>query len=276
MGCGKAPDFRPQNPEYSHDAEGWRSCVSYGFAMAVDDRTCGVQRPTGNQIRDWTGDHSGGLELDACDLAVTNHLHINFITKVMTWATFTGLLASGNGAVVIGGYGPIARSKFSGQDGFTGNHGIYVPPSHKVMDPLADGRRAGVYKYHGEVYPLDLIHQFTSALRVKGGGTAGSNHVECSYIHIPTAPAPAPTTHRATVKKGSVWFYSLHADGSVASRHSVQTGGFQGQCTPPTRHRWAGYKSRAMVQMRTGAYSKGAYAHQYLGIENPIVTVKEM
>lgn len=259
---------------FPYDPEGPFSCVAYSYAYAAADATNGVSIHSGARVRDWTGDHLGGLELGQCDIAMHLNAHIEFDTQVDTWTEFLAKLSKGYGAVILGGYGPIADSPFSGQDSFRGNHGIWVPPSWKVMDPLADGRaRMGgtrAYRYGGFPYPPALIHEFMANLRLGNGSRAGYNHVEASYIRMVTA-VPAPIVHyRAVVSAGPIAFYKVD-DKLIATVERVgHTGGFSGTCTAPRLYKFPGKvrHSIRLVRMTSGSF-KGKYINA-LGSRNHV------
>lgn len=166
----------------SGDPLGSQSCVAYSASYAVSHATGGVVHPTGQTIRGWTGDIYGGLELGQVDRAITVHTSVEPMTGVWTSGEFYGYVAAGWQALLIGGYAPIEASRFSGQPGFYRNHAIWVPPGLKAGDPLADGRRSGIYHYHGEAYPKSLISAFAAALRDSTGHNVGPNHFEASLI----------------------------------------------------------------------------------------------
>lgn len=173
----------------SGDPLGSQSCVAYGYSYMVADATNGVWHPTGRTIRGWTNDVLGGLELGQCERAIElRNRGLRIVTTVLTKAEYLAKRKAGYGMVLLGGYNVIGDSRFSGQPGFTGNHAIYVSPQD-VQDPLADGRRPGIYKYHGEDYPQAIIDRFAHDLKipVDNHGTfrlAGSNHFEVSYLFV--------------------------------------------------------------------------------------------
>lgn len=251
----------------SNDSEGGNSCVAYSGAYAVSDATNGRVHPTGEQIRDWTGDHMGGLELAQVDYAIAKNTGLDFSTNVYTAGEFYGRLASGYGAILLGGYKPIAQSRYSGQATFWGNHAIYVPPGLAVMDPLADGRRVGIYRYHGERYPSSLINAFAAALRLGNGSVAGSNHFEASIVHLEASPAK---DFRLVSAKGHVQIYSVSGR-TITGRHQELTGGFSGRCTAPSRYDWPGIGPYSLVRMLTGSRTG-----KYLAQKGTHITVTEI
>lgn len=251
----------------SNDSEGGNSCVAYSASYALSDATNGRVHPTGNTIRDWTGDHLGGLELAQVDYAIARNTGIDFTTNVFTAGEFYGRLASGYGAILLGGYKPIAQSRYSGQPTFWGNHAIYVPPGLAVMDPLADGRRSGIYRYHGERYPSSLINAFAAALRLGNGSPAGGNHFEASIVHLEASTAK-PFNLAAT--QGNVGVYEVSGR-TITGRSLEHTGGFSGRCTAPSRYDWPKVGAYSLVRMLVGS-RKG----KYLAVKGSHITVTEI
>lgn len=253
----------------SGDSEGANSCVAYSFSYGVCQATNGAAHASGEQIRDWTGDHSGGLELQQCDYAVKQHLGVDFDTKVITTAQFDWNTQHGIGQVMIGGYGPIAASKYSGQPYFKGNHGVWVPPGLKVMDPLCDGRRAGIYKYHGEAYPRLLIHQFAAHLILPGNHLAGSNHFEVSTIRMAAAaPAAAWEMH---FDGGTIGYYTVSGLTVVGRTVMTKRNPYTARCTAPRRYAWPGHPSVRLVRITSG-FAKG----RYVNVGNTSIHAKEI
>ncbi len=161
------PRFQAQNPAISGYGLGWASCTAFAGAMAASFHKQVPELLTGGQLREQTGDHSGGLNLAQIDQALQTHENIDLDVRYrLPFDTFWARVAAGSGAVLQGGYGPIAASKFDAGNGFRGNHAIFVPPGFGAMDPLADGRYSNVYRYHGEAYPHDLLKAFAGKLLV--------------------------------------------------------------------------------------------------------------
>lgn len=260
----------------SGDPEGGRSCVAYSASYGLCAVTDGVKTASGRQIRVWTGDQSGGLELQQVDDALRVHEHFNPDTTVTTWGKFEARIDSGKeGAVVIGGYGPISNSKYAGQQHAAFNHAIWVPPSWRVMDPLCDGRHAGVYRYKGEAYPKNLIHDFTAALRLGSGSRAGANHVEASFFPIAEGPQ-----YSVTIIGGFAWYYlkqeRIDHRGKAQNWTTAQTF----RCTAPRLTRWAndtltaqGYRPKAI---RLATITAGLYKGRSVNVDNPSVTLERL
>lgn len=256
----------------SDDPVGGRSCVDHAASYAICFATNGRLSPDGATIRQWTGDKTGGLELDQVDRAVAAHTDLNFDVRVLSLAGYESRMAKGlEVSVAIGGYGPIADSRFSGQPLFRGNHAICEPPSFEDMDPLADGRRPGIYEYHHEAYPTALRRSFYAALRLNNGRLAGKDHVEAMFLRI-EGPTPKPVVHHASVSQGRVGFYRLDANGEASVAEVRNTDGFSGTCSAPHLYPFHSQRLR-LVHMTSGVYSKGKYGDLFINASNPRVTV---
>jgi hypothetical protein len=237
--------------------------------MAGQYDTCGAKYPTGRQVRFLTGDTVGGTTLLQVDAALRKGYGIDLDTRIgsaaLTWPQFASYINAGRGAILQGGYAPINDSRFQGSETFRGNHAIAVMPGWIVMDPLADGRRPGIYKYHGEAYPESLLRQFASQLDL-GNGTKAGYRVWCSLTR------DNATTWRAgihpTTGKFRFWVYTIR-DGVITGRTVDATEGFSAACTPPRAYRWPGSSvvSKSLVQLTTGAragrYIDSRYATEY-------------
>jgi hypothetical protein len=258
----------------SGDPLGSSSCVAYSFAYAVSHATGGVFHPTGRQIRSWTGDTLGGLELSQCDRAVTNNSDLEPMTGVWTEEQFYGYVEHGWHAVLLGGYAPIEASAFSGQPGFFRNHAIWVPALTRDGDPLADGRRSGIYKYHAASYGRLLTNRFAAALRDSTGHNVGPNHFEASLIRSTglSSGTTVSADHEVSVARTSTLRRYLvdfdHRWVLSGSWHS--TGGFTARCTG----RQLFYATKLVDGVRHTDYSEpryivrllsGAYGDEKLG-----------
>lgn len=266
MACNNyVPRFQDQiNP---NDSMGGLSCTCYSAAMAGDNDTCGAKVPTGKRVRQLTGDTVGGTTLAQVDYALNKGWGINLDTRVgsnkLTWAQFEAKLAAGRGAIVQGSYSVFHNTKWAASRTFVGNHAIYVPHTWKAMDPLADGRYSGCYKYHGEVYPKDLIKKFAGLLMLdaKKRKTVGIGYVWCSLTRDVTA------TYKATIKpktgETTRMFYQYHVtDGIITSREARYTTGFTHTVTAPKlfiADSGEPYKSKSLVKILTGTTRKGWY-----------------
>lgn len=243
------PMFQPQNPAFSHYALGWSSCTAFSAAMAGDFHTLGQKRPTGGQVRTRTGDTVGGLNLSQVDEALYEGWNINLDTVYrLSWDAFAKKINEGRGAVLQGYYTPIADSRFDAGRGFRGNHAMFVAPAWVGMDPLADGRASGVYKYHGEAYPQALLRSFAGKL-VLGPKTAlGDGLVYASF----TRDNVTPSDWRVSVSAGKIGLYTVSGTKILTAR-AGRTGGFSATCTPPRLYSWAGHTSQRLVVLTSGS-----------------------
>jgi len=265
-----------RNPDGSYvDPNGPRGCVSHSGSYNLCAATNGAKSATGRQITTWTGDRSGGLELQQVDDALRVHEHFQIDTVVCGWSEFEDRIDSGKEyATLIGGYGPFSDSRFAGQQNASFNHGISVP-GWAVMDPLADGRHAGVYRYKGEKYPKDLIHDFAAAL-MTGSGRAGRNHVEASFFPV----SAKPPAWQVTIQ-GTFAFYYLNGN-RIDHRGKAHT--FANaqvyRCTGPSLTRWAndhhtshGYVPRAV---RLATITAGIYKGRSVNVDNTAVHLERI
>lgn len=255
----------------SGDPQGASSCVAYSYSYACDDATLGAFRPSGQRIRDWTHDNVGGLELSQCEVAVESHSNaVEFTTTVLTRAQFYGKLVQGFGMVLLVGYKPFAESSFSGQPSFFGNHAIYVPPNKHVMDPLADGRRPGIYKYHDALYPDWLLDLGAAALRLGNGRAAGAEHFEVSFVKVlKEASLPA---YRVRIDPGIVGLYKVSGRTVVGNPklYNVKSPAIVTNCTRPKTYLRPGHPAAHLVRL-VGSRIQG----QYVSVNNYRVHVEE-
>jgi len=251
------PKFQDQINSY--DYLGSLSCTCYSGAMAGDYHTCGAKKPTGKAVRYYTGDRIGGTSLPQVDYALNRGWGINLDTRIgssrLTWSQFVNAINSGRGAILQGSYRAIHGTKFAGDLNFTGNHAVFVPPGWKVMDPLCDGRRAGIYKYHGEVYPRDMLRRFAGYLELSPGGPrAGLGYAWCSLTR------DNKITYKARVPEGTFTKYHV-VDGIITVKRVYETGGFSAMCTAPRLYPardGLGFANRSLVKLTTGG-REGAY-----------------
>lgn len=255
------PTFQPQNPAKSGCRLGWQSCTCFAGAMAASFDLQSAKVVTGCAVRTATRDTSGGTTLPQVDSA------INALTRAdlslhfgLPWSDFAKMINAGMAGVLQGWYAPIADSRFDAGNGFRGNHAILVLPGWVVMDPLADGRYAGVYRYHGEVYPQSILRDFAGKLNLSTTGyrALGAGLVYAGMTH------DRVHDYKAVFAGGRFWVYVLGTDGRIAGRkvHSF-SGPTSASCTPP---RWVsgdssskpppGYSDvsggRSMVLMTSG------------------------
>lgn len=166
------------------------------------------------------------------DAALQKGWGINLDTRVgsskLTWASFVTQIDRGRAAILQGSYSVIHGTRFQGDRFFTGNHAIMVPPGWGAMDPLCDGRREGIYKYHGEPYPKDLLRRFAGALELSPGNRLGLGYVWASL----TRDNYDPYIARVPARNSFLRYYLV--DNKIVKRESDRTvTGFSASCSPP-------------------------------------------
>ena len=249
------------------------SCTCYAGAMVGDYHTIGAKVPTGNAVRILTGDKTGGTTLEQVDAALRKGWAIDLDSRVgseaVSWDYFRAQINRGKAAILQLGYRPIRDSRFRGSETFAGNHAIGVMPGWIGMDPLADGRRSGIYKYHGEAYPEALLKLAASQLEVVPGRLAGPN-VWAAFSRDNT------TTWKATVKPTPpattypIYFYTV-AGGLITGRSVKRTAGINAACTAPRLYRAAAgvpIPAKSLVQLTEGVH-KGVYIQATFATEVP-------
>lgn len=254
----------------STDPLGAYNCTCYSGGMAGDFHTCGAKKPSGRMVRYHTGDKVGGTTLPQVDYALNKGWGIDLDTRIgsskLTWAQFVAKINAGHGAILQGSYDAIYQTRFSGSRTFTGNHAIFVPPGWKVMDPLADGRRAGIYKYHGEVYPQSLLKVFAGRLVLdpSTGRRLGLGYVWCSL----TKDNRDIVRYKVSVPAGIFYKYSI-VDGVIQTYKGYKTGGFSATCTTPRIYpakAGLSFANRSLVRLtsgsRAGAWISSKYARE--------------
>jgi hypothetical protein len=263
------PTFQAQNPAISHYPLGWASCTAFAGAMAASYDKQVAEACTGGQVRTWTGDTIGGTNLAQIDDALRTHVGVDLDTRYrLPWASFAKAINDGRAAILQGGYSPIAASRFDAGGGFTGNHAITVFPGWIVMDPLADGRRAGIYKYHGEAYPQALLESFAGKLNLVAGRVSPLGQ---GYVYAAFTRDNVHTYHMSFLG-GSFFVFTVNSAGTVTGRRSMKFGAPTGApCDPPRLHPWPGHSSVSAVRI-----SKGLLTGQYVGINQPAVRLDEI
>ena len=170
------PTFAPQNPALSGDRYGWYNCAAYVGAYGASYGSCGAQHPTGAQVRALTNEPipdpaSPGLTtIQVRDALAKIGVPVTPFNR-MAWSGVEALIDGGAFVMLAVQYSVIRPTAYSGDPSFYGGHAIGVPPGWGVMDPLCDGRRAGIYKYHGAAYPRTLLRSAAGAFRVVQNGT---------------------------------------------------------------------------------------------------------
>jgi hypothetical protein len=244
------PTFQAQNPAISGYSLGWSSCTAFSAAMAASFDRQVAKLCTGGQVRAKTGDTVGGLTLAQVDDALNRGWAVDLNTVYRGgWADFVKRIDAGCAAILQGSYAPIADSRFDAGGGFRGNHAVTVLPGWIVMDPLADGRRSGIYKYHGEAYPQPLLREFAGRLNI---GVVTPLPLGLGLVYA-SFTRDNVHTYRASVD-GRHGVYTVMNGVITAAR--VATGTYSATCTPPHVYPWPGHSSaQTLVRLTSGSHA---------------------
>jgi hypothetical protein len=235
------PLFQPQNPAINGYSLGWLSCTSYAYAMAAafDRQVSKVM--TGEALRRRTGDTVGGTTLAQNDLAAINGWNVDLdIRYRLPWEQVQEKRKRGHG-FVLQGHG----DAFNGTEFYCGasvNHAIFVPPDNRAMDPSADGRRPGIYRYHAEPYPDLLLRKFAGRLILNLANPhvrLGLGYAYLAFTRDRTAEHQAVIRPRAGMLTREFTTYDVRnlPDGQrrIAGSTRRRTQGFAIPCTEPKR-----------------------------------------
>ncbi len=269
---GYNPKFQPQL--VSTDPLGGVNCTCYSGAMACDDHSCGTKVPTGKRVRELTGDRSGGTNLAQVDDVLRTNYGVDLDTRYRyPWTEFAKRIEGGASAILQGGYSVIKATSFRGSETFSGNHAIFVPHGWAVMDPLCDGRRAGIYKFHGQPYPTDLIRRFAGHLNMEGRSGYPPKYLGDGLVYASFTRDNEPASYRAVMAAGLLdWWRVVTVSGSLTAERyirQVKTGGFAASCTPPRLYKWPGHSNVSLVKI-----TSGSAAGRYLATYAPRLTLQ--
>jgi hypothetical protein len=248
-------------------AFGGSNCTCWSAGKAADDDSCGAKKPSSATVRLWTGDTSGGTNLNEVDDALRTHLGIDLDTRYRyPWADFVRRVNGGASAILQGWYEPIRVTRFRGSETFGGNHAILVTPGLVAMDPLADGRRTGIYKYHGEAYPAALLKAFAGQLNI-GAGRYVPLGAGLVYAAFSRDNEPNYSVSIGNGKPNYPFFVYSVVNGKITGRTEAHTGGMSATCTAPRRYLWpAEGRSISLVRLTNGSRS-GQYVSAKLASE---------
>jgi hypothetical protein len=240
------------------------NCSAWSASKAAAYHTLGAVQPTSPQVRQWTGDKVGGLNLAQVDYALRTHTSVDLDVQYRyPWASFVARIKAGQAAVLQGWYGPIADTRFDAGNGFRGNHAILVLPGFVVMDPLADGRRPGIYRFHGEAYPQALLLDFAGRLNIGGGSyrPLGAGLVYAAFTR------DNERSYRVVIKAGKYGVYTVSGNTVTKSRVAT-TGGFSASCSAPRLYPWPGHTSQSLVLLTSGSH-KGQWVRSSYAVTTP-------
>lgn len=247
------PRFQPQNPALSGYSLGWSSCTAFSAAMAAAFDVQKQYVMSGAQVRQMTHDTVGGLTLAQVDAALLEGWNINLNTTYrLPWTEFAKAINSGKAGILQGYYAPIADSRFDAGRGFRGNHAVTVLPDWIAMDPLADGRATGVYRYHAEPYPQALLRDFAGRLNLS---TTGYSALGQGYVYA-SLTRDRVANYTLSIRAGTYGVYNV-VNGVIQppGARVARTGGFSASCTPPRLYPWPGHTSQSLVQITTGSHA---------------------
>jgi hypothetical protein len=256
------PTFQDQIPPHlsgvSADPLGGNNCTCYSAAMAADYDTLGAVKTTGRRIRELTGDKIGGTNLAQVDTVLRDQFKVNLDTRYrLPWAEFDRRIRQGQGAILQGWYAPIRDSRFRGSETFGENHAIFVGPGYVVMDPLCDGRRPGIYRYHGEAYPPALLKEFAGQLLLaeKPERRLGNGFVYASFTR------DRKGTYAVTIPAGSRFRVYRVVGGKIVGRRFATThAGFTTRSTQAALYPWrTGTRPRISLVRLVGTSLNGQY-----------------
>ena len=179
-------------------------------------------------------------------------VNLNVIYR-LPWTDFAKKINAGCGAILQGWYAPIADSRFDAGRGFRGNHAVFVAPGWVTMDPLADGRASGVYKYHGEPYPTSLLQSFAGQLDLGNGHRLGAGLTYAAFTRDQVH------TYQLNWLGGAFYRYFLNASKTAIVRRAPvsQIGATSAPVSAPKKYPW-GSSSRILVRVLDGKF-QGIY-----------------
>lgn len=252
------------------------NCTAVSAARAASHATSGRTEVQGERVRALTDEpipdpDSPGLNLPQVqealgDLGVYLEVRIGarqdtgVVSRSVTWDEYEDRRISGQGCILQVGYGPIADSPMDAGNGFRGGHAIFET-LHGTYDSLADGRKAGVWKYDGRVYDRPLIERAAAQLPIPIPGLKGNKghitHPKPGYVWaaftrdvVPPYEARVLPLPGQTYRKVAV--YTV-VDGRVVKNQGQRTGGIIDPCSAPqfVRDPKVGY--RELVRLEGGA-----------------------
>ena len=238
------PVYQPQNPAFNGFYLGWSSCTSYAYAMAVSYDQQVPRYVTGETVRRNTRDTVGGTTLLQNNASIVRLFGEDFDLDVRTpvhWDTLVEKHEKGHG-VVLQGHGEV----FTGTRFFANaavNHALFLPgdKAWAAMDPAADGRRSGIYRWRNESYGEALIKKFAARLILdlsRPDRRLGSGWAYAAFTRDRTA------SHEAVIRPrpGSAYrYFTTYEIRNLPDNIRLVTGtpvrrrtkGFAIPCTPP-------------------------------------------
>ncbi len=224
-------------------------CLAYSGAMAYRFAKQHNSGPSGRTIRLLSDEpkpdpRSPGLNLHQVADVLVEHfgvfLDVFIGDRALKWSEYEEKRLAGRGAILQVGYRAISETSFdaSGNNGTFG-HGMFED-NNATDDPLADGRRAGIYdrdKRGPRMYPREMMKRAAGLLVIGDGVHAGYGTAWCAFtrdviphyrVRIRPFEGHAKRTYRVFTIR----------DGVIASSRLEQTAGFESACSIPRAFRW--------------------------------------
>jgi len=194
MSVPALPHWQPQGPDsrcvlQGHQL-GWENCTPTSVAMAVERSTLSALRPSGCEVRDFTGDYIGGTTLPQCvKYAAAHNIHVDtYVGPNVVSPFYVGTQIRAGRSGVLQGNTEALLSTSHRSTGGRVNHAVYVaavrggsggePDAALVYDPAADGRVAGWGKaaQGPQWWPWLTVKKFAASLRPSStdGGLTGT------------------------------------------------------------------------------------------------------
>lgn len=241
------------------DPYGGYDCLAWTCSGSIAHSTQGRTLTTGTYIRKHSDEpvpdpKSPGLNLvqvAAVAKTLGVYLDVRIGSRAVTFAEYERRRLDDQGALIQVGYGPIADSRYDAGGGFRGGHGMFE--NRRTYDPLADGRRSGIWRFDGRLYERSLIQKAASRLVI---GYLNGRPIYPAIGHVWAAFTRDVTPdYRAVVPAGGFWAYKLDAQGRILRHDWHTTGGFSATCTPPEWHAWPGgpVSLRSLVKLTSGS-----------------------
>ena len=182
--------------------EGGNNCAPATWAGLLISQHRGVRPagttapwwPTAQTLRNFTGDHSGGITPSALDAVVNRYYDTDLIPRITGIETVESLLGQGYAVGLLHGYRPIAEIGLSGSPGFYGAHSspFYGTDGTRWLDgdPLWDGRRLGIPRGPKWIDRAVALRA-AGALVLDGSGTTLRERYGAGKLYIVQTAAPS-------------------------------------------------------------------------------------
>lgn len=179
-------------------ATGPSDCTAWAARVAIATSSCGKSVPSGRTIRLLSSEpvpdpRSPGLNLPQVAAVASRYgvtLDVRIGWQAVTWAEYEDRRKDGQPTILQVSYSPINHSKYDASPSFFGNHAI-AETTHATYDSLADGRRAGIWRFDGTVYPRALIQ--TAAAELNTGIPGHVTHPNPGTVWAAFGPDVVPS-----------------------------------------------------------------------------------